>query len=179
MHFTTFLTTVVAAGMASATTYNAAAVSSNKNINGSALQASKSGFALKLKSQGAACDKGLTENKVTFSINKDGELNLYTFQNSQVAYVDRSGMGQGKLGYATIADKGLVIPKNGETKGWKVAANGDLTFDGKGLIACPYDGSYSLWVSAGVNNPGGNSDCQAVTIRAKKDDKAVACQYSV
>ncbi|GKU11105.1 cell wall protein [Fusarium langsethiae] len=179
MHFTTFLTTIVAAGMASATSYNAVAVSSNKNINNSALQASKGNFALKLKNQGATCDRGLTENQVTFSLNKDGELNLFTFQNSQVAYVDRSGMGQGKLGYTTIADKGLVIPKNAETKGWKIAANGDLTFAGKGLIACPYDDSYSLWVDAGVKNPAGNSNCQAVTIRAKKDDKPVACVYSI
>ncbi|KAF5572529.1 cell wall protein [Fusarium pseudoanthophilum] len=191
MHFSTIFTTIVAAGMASAasdkivevTEYNAVALHGNKETINAALQASNSRFALKLKNQHAACDRGLTENKVTFDINKDGELSLNTWGNNpQVAYVDRSGMGQGILAYATYGDKGFNYPKNAETKGWKVAKNGDLTFGGKGFLACPNSkkagGSYTLWADVGIKNPGGNKNCQAITVRATKDKNPVSCVYS-
>ncbi|OBS25154.1 hypothetical protein FPOA_05689 [Fusarium poae] len=188
MHFTILFTTILAAGMASAaevTEYNAVALrQGHKEIDHAALQASNGRFALKVKNQGAACDRGVTENKVTFNINKSGELSLYTFgKNPQVAYVDRSGMGQGMLGYATYGDKGFNLPKNAETKGWKVAKNGDLTFGGKGFIACPNSkkagGSYSIWADVGNKNPGGNQNCQAITVRATEDKTPVACVYSI
>ena len=189
MHFSTLFTTVLAAGMVSAaapgevTGYNAVALSKgNKEINNKALQATNGRFALKVKNQGASCDRGLTENEVTFNINKFGELNLYTFQTAQKAYVDRSGMGQGILGYATYADKGWNLPKNAETKGWKIAKNGDLTFDGKGFVACPNSkkagGSYTLWADVGIKNPGGNKNCAPITVRTTKDKNPVACVYS-
>ncbi|RGP71264.1 cell wall [Fusarium longipes] len=187
MHFTSFLTTVLAAGMVSAsevTEYNAVALrNGNKEINNAALQASNGKFFLKLRDQHASCDKGLKENQVTFNINKSGELNLYTFGNNpQKAYLDRSGMGQGNLGFATYGDKGFNLPKNAETKGWKVAKNGDLTFGGKGFIACPNSkkagGSYTLWADVGIKNPAGNSNCQPITVRTTKDKSPVACVYS-
>ncbi|KAF9766058.1 hypothetical protein IL306_001572 [Fusarium sp. DS 682] len=193
MQLKPFLTAILATGMASASTdkivevteYNAVALHhGNKDLDHAALQASKGRFALKLKNQGASCDSGKYENEITFNINKDGELSLYTWGNNpQVAYVDRSGMGQGILAFATYGGVGgFNYPKNAETKGWKVAKNGNLTFDGKGFLACPNSkkagGSYSIWADVGVKNPGGHKNCVSISIRASKDKNPVACVYS-
>ncbi|KAF5658274.1 cell wall protein [Fusarium heterosporum] len=171
MHFSTVFSAILAAGIASAasekivevTEYNAVALHGNKETNNAALQASNGRFALKLRNQHASCDRGLIENEVKFNINKDGELSLYTWgRNPQVAYIDRSGMGQGIFAYATYGDKDFNTPRTLRQRAGNKKAGG----------------SYTLWADCG-KNPGGNKNCQAITIRAIKDKKPVACVYSV
>lgn len=148
--------------------------------------------------QGATC-KGDAEGLATFSL-KDGGLFLYnkdTKQQQQV-FVDRSGMGkswikrerkrvaanviigQGKIGYIS---KGQHPPRNSELKGWTSEKNGDydyLQFDGASLLACPAatKGAYSVWLSAGVENPGGNKGCLGLSAMVQPDDKPVSCKYT-
>ncbi|KAL3446369.1 hypothetical protein BJX65DRAFT_279460 [Aspergillus insuetus] len=127
-----------------------------------------------LPSQNATCD-GTDDGYATFYL-KDGALFLYG-PNEQQLYVDRSGMGQGKIGYTVNGESG---PRNGERTGWAINEDNHLQFDGSDLIACPnsIDGAYSIWASAGIDNPAGNSNCVGIAARVEKEAEPTSCSYS-
>ncbi|KAI9050865.1 hypothetical protein LZ554_004983 [Drepanopeziza brunnea f. sp. 'monogermtubi'] len=120
----------------------------------------------------------------TFAIDRDRVLYLHTGSGPvQNFYVDRSGMGQGKLGYTT-GDQ--PSPENAERRGWGVV-DGFLYFDGAGLIACPsdIDDAWSVWVSVDVQDPGDNAGCTPFAARVDylaEDGTAgsgpIPCEYT-
>ncbi|KAM5354451.1 hypothetical protein ACJ41O_001100 [Fusarium nematophilum] len=177
------LAPLVAAGVVSAapqksTQFEALALRSASPIHFEGIQAAKSFISLNLAKQGASCDRK-SDNQATFNLVGD-ELFLYRKSATpQQLWVDRSGMGQGVLGYTTGAQP---APRNAERKGWKIDKNGDLTFNGAGFIACPNSskagGSWSVWVSAGVKQPGGNKGCLGFTARTVKTTKPNSCLYT-
>ncbi|GAW18691.1 hypothetical protein ANO14919_081720 [Xylariales sp. No.14919] len=137
---------------------------------------------LNLPSQNATCDDGenpTTADYATFTLSEEGELYLYRQSATpQQLFVDRSGMGQGKLGYTTGAQPG---PRNGERTAFSLDDYNDLSFNGAGFLACPnsIDGAWSVWVDAGVSSPGGNSDCLGLSARAVKIAGAAnSCVYT-
>jgi hypothetical protein len=126
----------------------------------------------------ASCDYGIKNDFATFLLADDTTLNLYKTDNPpQQLYADRSGMGQGKLGYTTGAQP---PPRNSERTGWAVSDAGVLTFNEKNFIACPgaLGGGFSIWVSAGVDQPGGNSGCFPVQAHVEEVEEPVSCWYS-
>lgn len=86
-------------------------------------------------------------------------------------------IGQGKLGFTTGAQP---APRNAERDTFELDASDDLTFNGAGFLACPnaIDGAYSVWVSSGVNNPGGNEDCVGISARAVEVKEPNSCVYT-
>ncbi|KAI2625215.1 hypothetical protein GGS21DRAFT_493703 [Xylaria nigripes] len=122
-------------------------------------QAALGSIFLYLPSQNATCNNGTKANYATFTLSKDGALYLYSEHGArQQIYVDRSGMGQGRLGFTTGSAHG---PRNGERKAFLINRFGDLTFNGDAFIACPgsIDEAWSVWVNVGRPNPGLNSGC--------------------
>ncbi|KAF9771798.1 hypothetical protein IL306_010544 [Fusarium sp. DS 682] len=180
------LTPFVAAGLVNAaatpkqTIFQGLALRSASPIHFNYLQAAEDHISLKLKKQGASCDRGVKTNEATFLLSGD-ELYLYKTDNPpQQLYVDRSGMGQGLLGYTTGVQG---IPRNGERKGFKINKDGILQFDGSDFIACPNGKdlektSWSVWINAGVANPGWSENCLGFSVKAAKVDKPVGCQYT-
>ncbi|KAI8949212.1 hypothetical protein F4801DRAFT_409140 [Xylaria longipes] len=137
---------------------------------------------LYLPSQNATCDDGTkptTPDYATFYLSEDGGLYLYrTSATPQQLFVDRSGMGQGKLGYTTGAQPG---PRNGERTKFTIDEYGDISFNDDGFLACPnsIDGAWSVWVGTGVSNPGGNEDCLGFVARAVKiEGTPNSCEYT-
>jgi hypothetical protein len=178
------LTPLVAAGIASAApnpdveVFQAIALRSASPVHHTYLQASENGLFLKLKDQGASCDRGVKADAATFSIDKKtGEVLLYSTSNPrQQLFTDRSGMGQGVLQYRTGAQP--LCTRCEQTK-WAINKDGQLQYDGTDFRACPQeDGSYSVFVSAGVDNPAGNKDCIPFTLTTSKVDKPVGCLYT-
>ncbi|KAF5677561.1 cell wall protein [Fusarium heterosporum] len=184
------ITPLVAAGVVSAapkasatpkvTYFNGLALRSASPVHFNYLQASKESFELKLKKQGAECYDQKTHNEATFELYGD-ELWLYSQGNPrQQAYVDFSGMGQGKFGFTTGAQP---APKNASRKGWKLDKDGLLTCDGASFVACPNGDnlettSWSVWVYNSIDNPGGNKNCLPFSVKAAEVKKPVACMYS-
>ncbi|KAK4188576.1 hypothetical protein QBC35DRAFT_432460 [Podospora australis] len=127
----------------------------------------------------AQCTNGETRRDATFYI-KDGELFLYGGKDKvQQFFVDRSGMGQGVMQYFTKGEGG--IPRNGETKGWAVDENDNLSFNGAGLLACPSANNtapWYVWVSAGINQPAGQQGCLGFSARTLTAATPVQCTYS-
>ncbi|KPM39374.1 hypothetical protein AK830_g7187 [Neonectria ditissima] len=149
---------------------------SASDIHFSSFQASIGNIFLQLPDQGASCDAE-SDNTATFYL-KDGGLYLYSTSNPpQQLYADRSGMGQGKLGYITGAQN---PPRNGELTGWTIDASGDLTLDGASFLACPnsIDGAWAVWVSAGVAQPAGNEGCLGLVARVVEVTEPNACLYT-
>lgn len=132
----------------------------------------------------AQCANGVSRKDATFYI-KDGELFLYTPKDIvQRFLVDRSGMGQGVLQYATYAKDEVPAAPGGrfETKGWAVDENDNLTFNGVGLQACPWDikdpnTKWYIWVAAS-SAPAGQQDCLGFNARTLTVDAPVQCTYS-
>ncbi|ORY10261.1 hypothetical protein BCR34DRAFT_602240 [Clohesyomyces aquaticus] len=183
MQFTTaLLAASVAVAVSAAPTalennyFGVIAIRSGSPIQNAAFQASLNRLIVGAKSQNATCDSFPASNSATFYI-KDGELNLFsTDAPYQKVFVDRSGMGQGIIGYVTGAQP---LVRNGETKGWAVKDNA-LTFDGAGIQACPggIDGSYGLWL-AGVSRPGGSTeDCLGINTLVVNTETPDSCTYS-
>ncbi|KAJ5206500.1 hypothetical protein N7491_002884 [Penicillium cf. griseofulvum] len=159
----------------SSKTFGIVAIHSGSAVQYSAFNAAKSSIFAGLPNQGASCARP-EEQQATFYIN-DGALYLYDKSATpQEIYVDRSGMGQGKIGYTTGAQP---TPKNGERKGW-AEKDGHLQFDGSDLIACPnsIDGAWSIWASAGIANPGGNSNCVGIAARVVETSDPNGCLYT-
>ncbi|KAL2069541.1 hypothetical protein VTL71DRAFT_14220 [Oculimacula yallundae] len=132
---------------------------------------------LPLGTQNAVCKTTDTApNTATFHLN-NGALELYGGSAiPQTFYVDRSWMGQGKLGYTTGAQP---APKNAETQGW-VFKDGYLYFGESGLIACPnaVGGGWSVWVNVNIENPAGNKDCTPFAPKLVEVKEPLGCKYS-
>ncbi|KAL1630427.1 hypothetical protein SLS56_004955 [Neofusicoccum ribis] len=173
-------TKTAVAFLAAAGAANAAAVATDKYFggvaihSGSAIQnagvsASKNSLWL-AHAQDASCDA--ESNFATFYL-ADGAAYLYAASATpQQLYVDRSGMGRGKIGYTTGAEP---TPKNAERTGFAVDDQGHLTFDGSSFYACPSgleDGSYGIWQQKFAD------DCIAFAFRAQYTDAPVGCLYS-
>ncbi|KFA70103.1 hypothetical protein S40285_03309 [Stachybotrys chlorohalonatus IBT 40285] len=135
-------------------------------------------FFIHLAAPNATCEGDAAGPSAYFQL-EDGALVLYSTDGPrQQAYVDRSGMGQGNFGYTTDPTN---PPRNGEVTGWAINEAGNLVFDGsEGLLACPnsIDGAWSLWVSAGVTNPGGNEGCLGFSARTIGIDEPASCTYT-
>ncbi|EGY21456.1 hypothetical protein VD0002_g2909 [Verticillium dahliae] len=160
--------------------FNLLALRSASPVHFADVSAAQGSLFLNLPSQNATCDGscGNSSGSATFYLNDDGGLYLYsTSATPQQLYADRSGMGQGNLGYTTGAQP---PPRNGERTGWVLDEVGDLTLNGAGFIACPnsIDGAWSLWVSAGVNQPGGNEGCLSISARATEVKNPDSCVYT-
>ncbi|OJJ31282.1 hypothetical protein ASPWEDRAFT_45238 [Aspergillus wentii DTO 134E9] len=156
--------------------FNVLSIHSGDAVQYAAWNAAKGSLFAGLKSQNASCARP-QEQSATFYI-QDGALFLYkTDFPTQEFYVDRSGMGQGKIGYTTGAQP---TPRNSERQGWAIDANNHLQFAGKNLIACPnsIDGAYSIWASAGTNTPGYNKGCVGIAARVEQAKNPNACQYT-
>ncbi|KAL4863358.1 hypothetical protein BDV12DRAFT_177639 [Aspergillus spectabilis] len=157
-------------------TFGLVAISSGDAVQYAGFNAALRSIFAGLPSQNATCD-GSDDGFASFYI-KDKALYLYGPSDaSQQIFVDRSGMGQGKIGYTVGDESG---PRNGERTGWAINTQNHLQFDGSDLIACPnsIDGAYSIWASAGVANPAGNQDCVGIAARVEKDTTPVPCTYS-
>ncbi|KAL5334004.1 hypothetical protein BJX70DRAFT_391777 [Aspergillus crustosus] len=157
-------------------TFGIVAIHSGDAVQYSGFNAALRSIFAGLPSQNATCD-GTDDGFATFYI-KDEALYLYgPSETTQQLFVDRSGMGQGKIGYTVGDEQG---PRNGERTGWAINEDNHLQFGGSDLIACPnsIDGAYSIWASAGVANPGGNSDCIGIAARVEKESAPVSCTYS-
>ncbi|KAK1141912.1 hypothetical protein N8T08_008425 [Aspergillus melleus] len=184
MHFSRFFVASAAAATAAAMpaaqvsdndTFGVIAIHSGSGVQNSGFNAAKSSLFAGLPNQGASCARP-EEQSATFYI-QDGALYLYDASATpQEIYVDRSGMGQGKIGYTTGAQP---TPRNGEREGWAVK-NGHLEFDGSSLIACPnsIDGAWSIWASAGNDNPAGNKDCVGIAARVIPTSNPNGCHYT-
>ncbi|CAI7676272.1 unnamed protein product [Penicillium pancosmium] len=167
--------TATATPAAQSSTFGVVAIHSGSGVQYSAFNAAKSSIFAGLSTQKASCARP-KEQDATFYIN-DGALYLYDKSATpQEIYVDRSGMGQGKIGYTTGAQP---APKNSERKGWALK-DGHLQFAGNDLIACPnsIDGAWSIWASAGVSNPAGNKDCVGIAARIAKTSNPNGCLYT-
>ncbi|KAJ5998319.1 hypothetical protein N7451_006129 [Penicillium sp. IBT 35674x] len=150
------------------------AIHSGSGVQYSSFNAAKSSIFAGLKSQNASCAR--TADDATFYLN-NGALYLYDQSATpQEVYVDRSGMGQGKIGYTTGAQP---APENAERKGW-ATKDGHLQFAGNDLIACPnsIDGAWSIWADAGVANPAGNSNCVGIAARVESTSNPNGCVYT-
>ncbi|KAK7414268.1 hypothetical protein QQX98_006865 [Neonectria punicea] len=157
--------------------FNLLALRSASEIHFSSFQANGGNIFLQLPDQGASCDSA-SDNSATFTIGDDGGLYLYSNSNPpQQLYADRSGMGQGKLGYITGAQS---PPRNGELTGWTIDEAGNLTLDGASFIACPnsIEGAWAVWVSAGVAQPAGNEGCLGLSARVVENTEPNACLYT-
>ncbi|KAL4875106.1 hypothetical protein BJY04DRAFT_202613 [Aspergillus karnatakaensis] len=157
-------------------TFGLVAIRSGDAVQYAGFNAALNSIFARLPSQNATCD-GTDDGYASFYI-KDEALYLYgPTETPQQIFVDRSGMGQGKIGYTTGDASG---PRNGERTGWAINEDNHLQFDGSDLIACPnsINGAYSIWASAGVANPAGNSDCVGIAARVEKDTTPVRCTYS-
>ncbi|CAM1511892.1 Fc.00g094050.m01.CDS01 [Cosmosporella sp. VM-42] len=175
------LAPLLAASFASAapskefTTFEVLTLRSASDIHFTTFQAANSNIMLKLPHEKATC-KSKSDNSATFKL-WDGKLYLYHEKTTpQQLFVDRSGMGQGKLGYTTDVK---TTPSRWERKGWKIDKFGDLSFNGAGLLACPVgDGSWSVWVDVGIANPGASKGCLGLVARTIKTDKPNSCTYT-
>ncbi|KAH6880784.1 hypothetical protein B0T10DRAFT_495237 [Thelonectria olida] len=149
---------------------------SGSDIHFNNFNAALSSIFLQLPKSNATCDAE-SDGAATFYL-KDGELHLYSTENPpQKLYADRSGMGQGKLGYVTGAQP---APRNGELTGWGLDESGNLNLNGAGFLACPnsIEDSWSVWVNAGVSEPAGNSGCLGFSARAVEVTEPNSCLYT-
>ncbi|RAL11772.1 cell wall protein PhiA [Aspergillus homomorphus CBS 101889] len=157
-------------------TFGVVSIHSGSAVQYEPFNAAKSSLFAGLSSQNASCARP-KEQFATFYIN-DGALYLYDKSATpQEFFVDRSGMGQGKIGYTTGAQP---APKNSERQGWSINSDNHLQFGGKDLIACPnsIDGAWSIWAETGVSNPAGNSDCVGIAARVEKTNDPNGCKYT-
>ncbi|KAF4980447.1 hypothetical protein FZEAL_3563 [Fusarium zealandicum] len=148
----------------------------SSGIDKSILGAADKSLFLGLPNQHASCDGGKTPDSAYFYL-KNSELFLYTTSDPvQQVYVDRSGMGQGYIGYITGKQS---PPRNAESIGWQLDGEGAITFKGTGLKACPgAKGVWSIWLSVGSGNPAGHKECLDFTALALHVNDAVGCHYS-
>lgn len=151
------------------------AIHSGSAVHLQPFQASKSSILAGSIAQNATCDS--TSNTAAFYLSDDGSMSLYsTDAPYQTTYVDASGMGQGVFQYTTGAQP---MATNGQRSSFALDASNDLTFNGAGFVACPYlDNSFTIWVSTGVANPAGNTNCTGISVRATKLDAPVSCTYT-
>ncbi|KAL7945003.1 hypothetical protein V8C42DRAFT_324293 [Trichoderma barbatum] len=170
------LSSATAAPAAIPNTFDVIALRSASPIHFSQLSAARSGLFLGLPQQNATC-KGKSSNHATLYIAND-ELLLYSCDGvKQRVFVDRSGMGQGIVGYLP---EDQPLGRYWEVKGWRVDEKKNLLFNKTGLIACPnsIDGSWRVWLGLGFTEPGGNKNCLGFTARTVENKKPVSCRYT-
>jgi hypothetical protein len=179
------IATIMAAAGASAApspkppaTFSIMSLRSASPLHFGQVSAAQSNIFIHLPEQNATCKGDYDATQATFYISNDKELFLYTpkGQPAQKVYVDRSGMGQGNVGYATGNE---VLPRYAETKGW-INDGSYLSFNGSGLLACPnsIDGAWSVWVSVLVDKPGNQEGCLGFNPRILPVDKPTECTYT-
>ncbi|KAK8030057.1 hypothetical protein PG993_011348 [Apiospora rasikravindrae] len=158
-------------------TFGVLSIASGTQLQYAGWSASHRGLFARGPAQEASCDKGAKEEFATFHLNDKSELFLFNNgQNPpQQIFVDRSGMGQGIVGYTTGAEPTV---RNAERAGFSIE-DGHLKFDGADFQACPgyEEGAYKIWL-AGTTNPGGNSNCTAIAARVQTLSEPVGCLYS-
>jgi hypothetical protein len=160
-------------------TFELVTLRSASDIHFTRFSAAKSNLYVHLPNQDASCLSGADGNEpAVFQLNTaDKTLWLYATGNPrQQIYVDRSGMGQGKIGYTTGAQP---TPRNAEREGWEVDANGILKFDGADMVACPgyEDGAWGIWLGPSAT-PGGSKDCLGFSARTAEVEKPNDCWYT-
>ena len=160
-------------------TFKAVAYFDGESEAGLPIQAYKGGLRVDGPPQGNQCGP-VNPDYAVFSIIENGDMYLYTPNPPQQLFVDRSGMGQGVIGYTQGVQP---IGRNQERGPFSVTDEGDLVF-GKdnstvGFQACPnaLGGGYSIWLQ-GVDNPGGNSDCKDVAVKVEVVQNALKCVYT-
>ncbi|KAK2589603.1 hypothetical protein QQS21_012720 [Conoideocrella luteorostrata] len=154
--------------------FDVMALRSASPIHFASLSAAKSSLFLNLPKQDAQC-KGENNRAVLYL--QGSKLFLYSDGDKlQQVFVDRSGMGQGKIGYI---DSDSQPPRNSELEGWSINGDGNLVFDNKILQACPnsIDGAWAVWTTD-VAEPAGNKGCLGFSPRTLPNDKPVSCVYS-
>ncbi|KAI1081540.1 cell wall protein PhiA [Whalleya microplaca] len=130
-----------------------------------------------LPAQNASCDSTDDADDATFYL-KDGGLFLYAASATpQQLYADRSGMGQGKVGYTTGAEP---TPNDAERTGWVLDDTNHLTLAGASFLACPNstDNAWSVWVSSDVEKPAGLEGCLGVSALAVEAPNPNGCVYT-
>jgi hypothetical protein len=148
------------------------------------LVATQSGLRINFSgSTNTTCSNGAVPSAATFQLVRGNELFLYNTgsgANQQQLWTDRSGMGQGALQYTRDAEQAANLnPNRIETKGWLVAEGQQLKFRGVDFIACTsFENSWSVWLDAGVANPGFNQNCTAFIGRVAAAIEPVGCIYS-
>ncbi|UKZ91448.1 uncharacterized protein TrAFT101_006426 [Trichoderma asperellum] len=158
------------------TAFDVLALRSASLIHFAQVSASRSSLFLGLPLSNATC-KGESSGHATFYI-ANQELVLYSSEGeTQKIFVDRSGMGQGVIGYVTGS---LPLPRYGELKGWSIDTNKNLWFNNQSLVACPnsIDDSWSLWLDLGLSQPGGNEGCLGIAARTLENEEPVSCLYT-
>jgi hypothetical protein len=154
-------------------------VRSGSAIHLSSIQASQSSLFVNLADQNASCST--PTNYATFSLNNI-VLSLYNpdpkSPGAQTVFVDRSSMGQGKIGYVTAKNGTLTLGRYWEIKRWNMD-NQHLEFANGSVQACPtgLGGSWMLWLG-GVEKPAGIEGCFGVLARVVETTSPVPCQYS-
>ncbi|KAI8939402.1 hypothetical protein NX059_003184 [Plenodomus lindquistii] len=156
------------------------AIRSGSDLQYASFQAARSGLLLNTAQQNASC--GSDVNYATFFLN-NGSLFLNTDNPPQQIFVDRSGMGQGAIGYTTGVQS---IGKNQERGPFGINDSGELVFHGPGIqgdygfLACPNtrDGGYSVRLATGGTNPAGLTGCVGIGARALKAENPVVCSYT-
>jgi hypothetical protein len=149
------------------------------------VQAIKDSLIINAPEQDALCTNATKVDYATFVLNGQGELFLNTGANNanptQQIFIDRSGMGQGVIGY-TLGNQ--TIGRNMERGPFKFGVNGDLFLEdpnGKAteFQACPIsdDAGWAVWM-AGVEKPAGTEGCVKMNARAVKVED-LACTYSI
>ncbi|KAI1100032.1 cell wall protein PhiA [Jackrogersella minutella] len=153
------------------------ALRSASEVHDAPFEAAKSSIFAKLPNQNATCQGGSADAAIFYL--QDGALFLNSPSSTpQQLFADRSGMGQGKFGYTTAGSESA--PTNSERTGFQLDESNDLTLNGAGFIACPnsIDGAWSVWVSAGVEQPAGNTGCVGISARAVQADAPITCTYT-
>ncbi|KAK2812597.1 hypothetical protein FQN50_001241 [Emmonsiellopsis sp. PD_5] len=188
MHFSSLLLAALGATAASAHPTNSYAatsptqafgvisIRSGSQVHYAGFNAAKNSIFAGLPNQDAQCERP-DEQFATFYL-ENGALYLYTAfdAESQQLFVDRSGMGQGKIGYITGNEP---APRNAELDGWSISGENHLQLFEKDLVACPgsIENAWSIWAS-GVENPGQNKDCVGIAARVEYTDSPNACAYN-
>ncbi|KAK2730729.1 hypothetical protein FQN55_005511 [Onygenales sp. PD_40] len=186
MHFSSLLLAALGATAASAQPTNSHAsptrafgvisILSGSQVHYAGFNAAKESIFAGLPNQDAQCERP-DEQFATFYV-ENGALYLYTpfSAESQQLFVDRSGMGQGKIGYITGNE---APPRYAELDGWSINGENHLQLFGEDLVACPggIENAWSIWAS-GFANPGGNKNCVGIAARVEYTDSPNACVYS-
>ncbi|CEL03473.1 hypothetical protein ASPCAL04627 [Aspergillus calidoustus] len=154
-------------------TFGLVAINSGGPAHYAGFNAARRGLFAGYSGQNADCDDGPDSGYATFYL-KDGALFLYGPANQQI-FVDRSGMGQGIVGYTNDGETG---PRNGERTGWAINADNHLQFAGSDFLACPIDNGYRIWAAQGFQTPGGSENCVGVAARVEKISDPNSCTYS-
>ncbi|KAL2800626.1 hypothetical protein BJX66DRAFT_332185 [Aspergillus keveii] len=155
-------------------TFGLVAINSGGLAHYAGFNAARRGLFAGYSGQNADCEDGPDSGFATFYL-QDGALFLYGPANQQF-FVDRSGMGQGIVGYMNDGETG---PRNGELTGWTInAETNHLQFDGSDFLACPLDNGFRIWAAQGFQTPGGSQNCVGIAARVERIEDPNSCTYT-